>query len=151
MPYSELQFGDFDADGKTDVLAVLPQADGGLQVVYWPAGLDPPVTLGDIAAPAPALRVGDFNGDGVSDLMALRCGMPGPLAFGPLQTLVTSGYNTFSHSLTGDVNGDGRADLILVSTCQNPDQFGSCATHHLGAEHGCPCRHPGGAAAIGHG
>ncbi len=131
MPYSELKFGDFDGDGKTDVLAALPQADGGLQVVYWPGGLGPAVTLGYIPAPAPALRVGDFNGDGISDLLALRCGMPGPLAFGPRQTLATSGYGTFYKTLTGDVNGDGRPDVILISTCQNPNPFGICATHHL--------------------
>ncbi len=131
VPYSELKFGDFDGDGKTDVLAALPQADGGLQVFYWPGGLGPAVTLGFIPAPAPALRVGDFNGDGISDLLALRCGMDRPLAFGPRQTLAPSGYNTFSQILTGDVNGDGRPDLILVSTCQNPNQFGVCATKHL--------------------
>ena len=155
VPYAELQFGDFDGDGKTDVLAALPQSDGGLQVVYWPGGLGPAVTLGHIPAPAPALRVGDFNGDGISDLMAWRCGMKGPLAFGPLQTLATSGYSTFYRALAGDVNGDGRPDVILVSTCQNPTPFGSCATHHLqvGAALGTitSYRHAGRTAAIGHG
>ena len=131
VPYAELQFGDFDGDGKTDVLAALPQSDGGLQVMYWPHGLGPAVTLGHIPAPAPALRVGDFNGDGISDLLAWRCGMKGPLSFGPLQTLATSGYSTFNRALAGDVNGDGRPDVILVSTCQNPNQFGNCATHYL--------------------
>lgn len=131
VPYSELQFGDFDGDGKTDVLAALPQNDGRLKVIFWSHGLGPIVTLGYIAAPAPALRVGDFNGDGISDLMALRCGMKGPLAFAPLQTLATSGYNLFLHQLSGDVNGDGRPDLILESTCQNQNSFGVCATHHL--------------------
>ena len=140
VPYSELQFGDFNGDGKTDVLAALPQNDGGLQVVYWPGGLGPAVTLGHVAAPAPALRVGDFNGDGIDDLLALRCGMSAPLAFGPLQTLANSGYNTFFHSLLGDVNGDGWPDVILVSTCQNQNQFGVCASHHLqvGAALGTP-------------
>ncbi len=131
VPYAELQFGDFDGDGKTDVLAALPQSDGGLQVMYWPHGLGPAVTLGHIPAPAPALRVGDFNGDGISDLLAWRCGMKRPLTFGPLQTLATSGYGTFYRALMGDVNGDGRPDVIMVSTCQNPTQFGNCATHYL--------------------
>jgi hypothetical protein len=131
VPYSELQFGDFNGDGKTDVLAALPQNDGSLQVVYWPGGLGQPVTLGRVAAPAPALRVGDFNGDGIDDLLALRCGMSAPLKFGPLQTLAPSGYQTFIHDLLGDVNGDGRQDVILVSTCQNPNPFGICASHHL--------------------
>ncbi len=131
VPYAELQFGDFDGDGKTDVLAALPQNDGRLKVIYWPHGLGPIVTLGYMAAPAPALRVGDFNGDGISDLLAWRCGMKGPLTFGPRQTLATSVYGTFYQALTGDVNGDGRPDVIVVSTCQNPTSFGSCATHHL--------------------
>ncbi|HTP10709.1 MAG TPA: VCBS repeat-containing protein [Anaerolineae bacterium] len=131
VPYAELQFGDFNGDGKTDVLTALPQSGGGLQVVYWSGGLGPAVTLGHIPAPAPALRVGDFNGDGISDLLALRCGMKGPLAFGPLQTLATSGYSTFDRALAGDVNGDGQPDVIEVSTCQNPNQFGNCATHYL--------------------
>ncbi len=131
VPYSELQFGDFDGDGKTDVLAALPQKDGRLKVILWPHGLGPIVTLGYVEAPAPALRVGDFNGDGISDLMAWRCGMKAPLTFAPLQTLATSGYNTFNRRLIGDVNGDGRPDLILEATCQNPNEFGFCATHHL--------------------
>jgi hypothetical protein len=131
VPYSELQFGDFNGDGQTDVMAALPQNDGGLQVVYWPGGLGAPLTIGHVAAPAPALRVGDFNGDGTSDLLALRCGMHGPLAFGPLQTLANSGYSTFLRGLVGDVNGDGRPDLIVASTCQSPDKFGGCASHHL--------------------
>ena len=140
VPYSELQFGDFDGDGKTDVLAAEPQSDGSLLVVYWPGGLGPGVTLGRIPAPAHALRVGDFNGDGISDLMALRCGMNGPLAFAPLQTLARSGFATFARVLAGDVNGDGLPDLILVSACQNPGQFGDCASHHLqvGAALGTP-------------
>ena len=131
VPYSELRFGDFDGDGKTDVLAALPRADGGLQVTYWPGGLGAGVGLGHIPAPAPVLRVGDFNGDGIDDLMALRCGMAGPLAFGPRQILANSGYGTFYHFLVGDVDGDGQTDLILVSTCQNPNQSGGCATHYL--------------------
>jgi VCBS repeat protein len=140
VPYSQLQFGDFDGDGKTDVMAALSQNDGSLKVVYWPGGLAPALTLGSIPAPAPALRVGDFNGDGTSDLLALRCGMGAPLAFSPLQTLATSGYATFSHTLTGDINGDGLDDLVLVSTCQNRNMFGICATHHLqvGAALGTP-------------
>ena len=140
VPYAELQFGDFDGDGKTDVLTALPQSDGSLQVVYWPHGLGSAITLGNVPAPAPALRVGDFNGDGISDLLAWRCGMKGPLAFGSLQTLATSGYSTFYRALAGDVNGDGQPDVILVSTCQNPGSSGNCATHHLqvGAALGTP-------------
>jgi len=133
VPYSELLFGDFDGDGKSDVLAALPQSNGTLQVVYWPGGLAPSVLLGSIPAPAPALRVGDFNGDGISDLLALRCGMAGPLAFAPLQTVATSGFSTYNQELTGDVNGDGQADMILVSTCQNLDSSGICASHRLQA------------------
>jgi hypothetical protein len=131
VPYSELQFGDFNGDGKTDVLAAEPQTNGSLQVVYWPGGLGSGVTLGTIPTPAPALRVGDFNGDGISDLMAVRCGMIGPLAFSHLQTLAQSGYSGFHTTYAADINGDGVNDIILISTCQNPNQFGVCASHHL--------------------
>jgi hypothetical protein len=131
VPYSELNFGDYNGDGKTDVLAALPAGDGSLEVVYWSGGLGSAISLGRIPAPAPALRVGDFNGDGISDLMAVHCGMNGPLAFSPVQTLATSGYSTFYKSLSANVNGDRFPDLIFVSTCQNPSAFGNCATHHL--------------------
>jgi hypothetical protein len=57
--------------------------------------------------------------------------MQAPLAFTYRQTLAQSGYSGFRNVLTGDVNGDGRTDLILVSTCQEPGQFGNCATNHL--------------------
>ncbi len=131
LPYSDLLFGDFNGDGKTDVIAPVHQSDGSLDIQFWSGGTDIPVSLGRIPAPAPALRVGDFNGDGISDLFAYRCGMKAPLSFTARQTLATYGYSTFYKSFSGDVNGDGLQDVILVSTCQNPSSSGFCPTHHL--------------------
>lgn len=63
--------------------------------------------------------------------MAYRCGMSAPLVFPQNQTLATSGYSTYQRTLSGDVNGDGQSDLILISTCQNPNAIGICASHHI--------------------
>jgi len=141
IPSADLRFGDFDGDGVTDVLAVLPDGAGGETVRYYPRGLAPALTLGTIADPAPALRVGDFNGDGISDLLALRCGLTAPLTFRSRQILGNSGYQGF-RSYSGDVDGDGRADVILVATCQKPEENGSCASHYL--QIGAAQQTPGG-------
>src|SRR5439155_1208051 len=139
VPYSELQFGDFNGDGQTDVLAALPQNDGRLQVVDWPGGLGAPHSLGFVAAPAPALRVGDFDGDGRTDL-ALVGGLGATLA---IVTARSNGNGSFTlgspqlfpgeanwgifNPLVGDFNHDGRDDLALTTVCNTVSLLaGSC-------------------------
>jgi hypothetical protein len=71
-PLSELAFGDFDGDGKTDVFAVSPIGDGNFQWMMSPGGTG---AFRDLAI-GPALselRFGDFDGDGKTDVVAVKC------------------------------------------------------------------------------
>ena len=70
-PLSELAFGDFDGDGKTDVFAATP-VGGGAQWMFSSGG------RGDFQnlASGPALtelRFGDFDGDHKTDVFAVKC------------------------------------------------------------------------------
>jgi hypothetical protein len=121
-----LSLGDFNGDGKTDVVvsingvnlpgvevALLGNGDGTLQTartsasVYYPMG-------------SPA--VGDFNGDGKLDV-ALSGGCSGCGVVVNVYLLLGNGDGTFQAptvAFTGggaldaaDVNGDGKLDLVL--------------------------------------
>ncbi|HZL35366.1 MAG TPA: VCBS repeat-containing protein [Tepidisphaeraceae bacterium] len=72
-------------------------------------------------------RLGDFNGDGVSDVLLVSRDMSGGLATGKLDFTVLDGSKSFDPQqakvwvgptadavdAVADVNGDGRADLII--------------------------------------
>jgi hypothetical protein len=122
--------GDFNGDGKQDILHILPQlaanvvgfasayvwfsnGDGTFNVVASPAINDPPVE-------GPWL-VGDFNGDGMVDIMQVLTGGDA------VQTWISQGDGSFVANpyppwngypiksgtwLVGDINGDGAADLV---------------------------------------
>jgi hypothetical protein len=133
--------GDFNGDGKAD-LVVAADAGGGprvqvLNAAQFQPGADPVQgrALADFLGIEDAkfrggarVAVGDLNGDGVADLVvsAGRGGGPRVAVFdgrtirpgSPPQRIV-SDFFTFEPTLrngavvaVGDVNGDGRADLV---------------------------------------
>ena len=127
-----LAAGDFDADGRAD-LVVTPDAGGGPRVRVFSGG-DPGRVLADFwGIVDPAFRggvrpaVGDLNADGVADLAigagtgggprvavwdggSIRRGTPSALAadFFAFETGLRNGV----YLTVGDVDGDGAADLI---------------------------------------
>ncbi|MEU5596435.1 VCBS repeat-containing protein [Streptomyces sp. NPDC020298] len=128
----QLSKGDLDDDGYADLVI----GDGTLSakaVVVWggPHGLS-----GGTSVPATNTQAGDFDGDGRLDLALLLAGYaPGddPLGTkatlwkGPLKRTGTPAatspmdpdlqYVDVHDGATGDINGDGRADLALSEYC----------------------------------
>ncbi|HEY0833928.1 MAG TPA: FG-GAP-like repeat-containing protein [Azospirillum sp.] len=130
------QLGDVNGDGRADLIAIssndvcvgLGQADGTFAYPIiahtWFASNDGWSSFGLF----PRL-IGDVNGDGLADLVAM--GTPNVYvalgqANGTFGTAFVGDPGSYSHSLgwtsqnlyprqLGDVNGDGRADLIAIS------------------------------------
>ena len=126
--------GDVDGDGRTDIIFVGQGWSGpGLNIRTklsngdgtWDSRAQ---VLGDgPAVHEYATLIGDVNGDGRSDLIFVGQGWSGPGL--NVRTKLSNGDGTWSSrsavlgdgsgvhqhaTLTGDVNGDGRTDLIFV-------------------------------------
>lgn len=132
----------FCSDGTVTVL--LGNGDGTFQkatVVYGP-GTEPIVSM----------AVADVNNDGKADIIVANgcvnnCGNNGTVGVllgngdGSFQSIVTYGTGSLVQSTTwvalGDVNGDGKLDLVVTSNCGaypvcNPDGYGGGVTVLLG-------------------
>jgi hypothetical protein len=123
-----ITLGDFNGDQKLDVVVSVPGNNGivpGQEVVFLGNG-DGTFQAGRISTgvPEPASAVvGDFNGDGKLDLVisnqSLGCNSPCPTSLllgngdGTFQTPTAIFPGTGSLAV-GDVNGDGKLDLVFL-------------------------------------
>lgn len=123
---SQVAMADFNLDGHADFAVAVPEGiallfgngDGSLQ------------TFGtyDVGAPATSVAVADFNGDRLPDIAAY-VGTLNPvimLGTGGGKFKVTPGAGTTSAGgngqiLTGDFNGDGRADILIPGNLARSD------------------------------
>ncbi len=112
----DLATGDLDGDGRADLVAV----DG--QRISWFSSSDlwAPV-VGMNASGGHAVAVGDLNADTFEDLAVLGTTgarvwfqRPGTRGFDPDADLVLSDSLSFDGLAVGDLNGDGRDDLVLA-------------------------------------
>lgn len=114
--------GDFNGDGRDDIIAFIP-ADGHVWVALsnGTAFVDSRRWRSARFWTAPEIPlVGDFNGDGRDDIAAFRRGAGGgvrvALSNGTSFNAPTIWHETFCRGeeipRIGDVNGDGRADIV---------------------------------------
>ncbi|WP_249998396.1 FG-GAP-like repeat-containing protein [Actinoplanes sp. M2I2] len=105
---SEVGFGDFDGDGRTDVFRA-----GGHRWFYSPGGAGPLVRGARADEQLAQLRFGDFDGDGTTDVFKTD----GAQWF--FASASTAGWRPLARSTTpltalgfGDFDGDGRTDAF---------------------------------------
>jgi hypothetical protein len=108
---SELGFGDFNGDGRTDAFRAT-----GSRWYYSPGAAGAWVPLTASSARISSLRFGDFDGDGRTDVFTSSGGQWqfSAAGLGAWQPLATSGAALESLRF-GDFNGDGRTDVFQTS------------------------------------
>jgi hypothetical protein len=111
---SELGFGDFDGDGKTDVFRAT-----GYRWYISPGGTGRWVAKSLSGTQLPGIGFGDFDGDGRTDVFTNNSGVWqfSSAASGGWQTLNTSAYDVPDLRF-GDFNGDGRTDVFRTNGSQ---------------------------------
>jgi uncharacterized repeat protein (TIGR01451 family) len=135
---SILAVGDFNGDGKVDLVG---SGDGTNLLIFLGKGdgtFFPPTTIAITPPNSPGsllsygiayVATGDFNGDGKTDLAVVWSGSGyhiAPLASSTLDILIGNGDGTFQAPiqsilgpvwsralLVGDINGDGKPDLVI--------------------------------------
>ncbi|MET0135750.1 MAG: FG-GAP-like repeat-containing protein [Kibdelosporangium sp.] len=107
---SEVGFGDFDGDGKTDVFRAT-----GARWYYSPGGTGRWVPGALAGTTRSDLRFGDFDGDGRTDVFTVD-GQQWKFSSGATsswQSIATSS-ESLADLRFGDFNGDGRTDVFNV-------------------------------------
>ena len=124
VPLSDLRFGDFNLDGKTDVFAPLSLGDGNRQWLYSSGGVANFQILRTISAAEAAVfsapRVADFNGDGRPDIFVAEPQGGGswqwkyaPGGSGAFVNLAYANVDPASLQF-GDFNNDGKSDVFAA-------------------------------------
>ena len=137
---SSVAIDDLNGDGHPDVVVVNPRGGGandfgivGVLLGHGDGTFGPPVSYSSAGYQAAFLAIRDVNGDGKLDLVmanqcqdAFNCAAGGGVGVllgngdGTFQAPVSyssGGYLTQS-LVVGDVNGDGKLDLVVANQCQ---------------------------------
>jgi hypothetical protein len=149
--------GDFNGDGKTDIALLHCCTSTGQNLVgillgngdgTFQTAVTSPVGDGSGYWMAPA----DFNGDGKTDLVIAEnpYNQGGDPVAGAAQILISKGDGTFTDNgsyptggdrtsgtnggsiTTGDVNGDGKADIVIGNRCDPSANDQNCVNGEIG-------------------
>jgi hypothetical protein len=126
----DLALDDVDGDGRLDVLATA-RVEWNPALVVFPGNgdgsLGPPRIFPYAGYDGARLMLGDFDGNGQRDLLLyddrnlwLFRKAAGGLAAPVSEALDVAGY--VSDLVAGDLDGDGRADLAVVTRSYSPDE-----------------------------
>jgi hypothetical protein len=119
-----LRIVDVDGDRRGDLVTLTTAAVAIIERSLGQRQFAPPVTIGG-AIPLPA-EVADINGDSFPDLVHLTVASPGPrvrvrlndgagnFATEVITILPPSTMTVADRVITGDLNGDGRQDVIAI-------------------------------------
>jgi hypothetical protein len=150
-----LQTGDFDGDGKADLLVEVHDMGTGLQILYGDnTGRFSIVSITDLNRGI-YYEVRDANGDGISDLVGSDWVYTtnGQNLRPTMQIIYGHSGRTFSQQIltftrcnngmpaeTADVNGDGLTDLIFVeeSSCDGGNGDAVVATRNADGTYNAP-------------
>ena len=110
--------GDFNGDGRSDLLRYVPEVSGGQVFLSSGSSFDYNGSWTGAGHGADGWYVGDYNGDGRSDLLRYVPGVSGGQVFlsdgsqfNYAGSWTGAGYGTDGWYV-GDFNGDGRSDLL---------------------------------------
>lgn len=124
--FQHAQVGDFDGDGRNDLLWYGEGADP--ERIWWGRTGRRFTARGIIAKGRFRPLVGDYNGDGRHDILWYTPG-PGPdhLWWGrsdrTWDSRPTQINTSFAHAAVGDYNGDGRDDIFFSNPGAGPDKL----------------------------
>jgi len=119
---TKLFAADFDGDGCTDILA-----NGSTNKIYYACSPAPPATINNWIHNGYEITLADFNGDGKTDVLvtpdngtaaqlwlSTGTGLVEVNANVQLGTAYSSGNWGDYSIVTGDWNGDGKADIAII-------------------------------------
>ena len=129
--HSYMDYGDFDGDGKADIVS--GDLNGSQIAVYrntssgGTISMAAAVTFPSATTPA-GVAVSDLDGDGKPDIAVVlgnynlavfrNTSSTGNISFAPKENYIAGTYNGEHMLALGDINNDGRNDAVVISEVQ---------------------------------